>query len=278
MRWLMTTLTLGALAYGGWQISLTHPELIKHVEHLLPAQAIHTLEIRYTAEQIMSTQQKGLLKSHQHKYLESQLRFYPYILMEVKYCPSPKKTQESLILWDLCDGEMVLETRGWEKTHGFGDCIRAQTDRQEFKVINFLAKKGGIADREDLIQGLRLDSHMLDPLIESLRRKQLLVFSGNKYRLHLQKPHLKTLPETKINERLVTKSWKKAQKVSKRFSLAQVERLAQYAFGEDFAIRHTSDVYLPVHCIVVQNPDGSLHTSLWNALNGKRILYSHAAD
>ncbi len=278
MRWLMTMLTLGALGYGGWQISQTHPEIAKHVEQLLPTQAIHTLEIRYTAEQIMNTQQKSLLKSHQHKYLESQLRFYPYILMEVKYCPTSKKTQESVILWDLCDGEMVLETRGWEKTHGFGDCIRAQTDRQEFKVINFLSQKGGIADREDLIRGLRLDSHMLDPLIESLRRKQLLVFSGNKYRLHLQKPNLKTLPETKINERLVTKSWRKAQKVSKRFSLNQVERLAQYAFGEDFAIRHTSDVYLPVHCIVVQNPDGSLHTSLWNALNGKRILYSHAAD
>ena len=278
MRWLMTMLTLGALGYGGWQISQTHPELVKNVEQFIPSQAIHTLEIRYTAEQIMSTQQKNLLKSHQHKYLESQLRFYPYSLMEVKYCPSPKKTQESVILWDLCDGEMVLETRGWEKTHGFGDCIRAQTDRQEFKVINFLSKKGGIADREDLILGLRLDSHMLDPLIESLRRKQLLVFSGNKYRLHLQKPNLNTLPETKINERLVTKSWKKAQKVSKRFSLGQVERLAQYAFGEDFAIKHTSDVYLPVHCIVVQNPDGSLHTSLWNALNGKRILYSHGAD
>jgi hypothetical protein len=198
--------------------------------------------------------------------------------MEVKYCPSPRRTQESVILWDLSDGEMVLETRGWEKTHGFGDCIRAQTDRQEFKVINFLAKKEGIADREDLIQGLRLESHMLDPLIESLRRKQLLVFSGNKYRLHLEKPSLNTLPETKINERLVTKSWKKAQKVSKRFSLSQVERLAQYAFGEDFAIKHTSDVYLPVHCIVVQNPDGSLHTTLWNALNGKRIMYSYGAN
>lgn len=271
-------LVLGALGYGAWQISQTHPEVRDEVEKFIPAREFHTLEVRYTAEQIMSTHRRDLLKSHQHKYLESQLRFYPYILMEVKYCPSPKKTKESLILWDLCDGEMVLETKGWEKTHGFGDCIRAGTDRQEFKVINLLAKKGGSCDREDLLKALQLDSTMLDALIEGLKHKQLIVFSGNQYRLHLQKPVLKTSPETKINERLVTKTWKNAHKVSKRFSLGQIRRLAQAAFGDDFAIRETSDVYLPIHCIVVQNPDGSLHSSLWNALNGKQILYSHGID
>lgn len=278
MKMLLSLLTLTALAYGIWQIKTTHPEISTALEKYLPSQEFHTLEIRYTAEQIMATHQKQLLKSHQHKYLESQLRFYPYILMEVKYCISKKKTQESLILWDLCDGEMVLETKGWEKTHGFGDCIIAGTDRYEFKVINLLAKKGGSCDREYLIKELHLEDTILDPLIESLRRKQLIVFSGNQYRLHLQKPMLKTSPETKINERLVTKTWKNAQKISKRFSLSQIEKVTQAAFGDDFAIRHTSDVYLPVHSIVVQNPDGSIHTSLWNALNGKRILYSHSVD
>jgi hypothetical protein len=278
MKLIVFLLTLGCLGYGAWQISQTHPELKDRVETFIPSQGFHTLEVRYTAEQIMSSHRKELLKSHQHKYLDSELRFYPYVLMEVKYCATAKKTQESLILWDLCDGEMVLETRGWEKTHGFGDCIRAGTDRYEFKVINLLAKKGGACDREDLLKGLHLENNMLDTLIESLKRKQLVVFSGNQYRLHLQKPLLKTSPETKINERLVTKTWKNAHKISKRFSLAQISRLARAAFGDDFAIRHTSDVYLPVHSIVVQNPDGSLHTSLWNALNGKQILYSHSVD
>ncbi len=277
MRFLFFLFILGAFGYGAWQISGTHPELKDSLEKLLPASDLHTLEIRYTAEQIMLTHRKDLLKTHAHKYLESQLRFYPYILMEVKFCKTPKKTQESLILWDLCDGEMVLETKGWEKTHGFGDCIRAGTDRQEFKVINVLAKKGGKCDREDLLQGLHLDSTILDRLIDSLKRKQLVVFSGNEYRLHLQKPQLKASPETKINERLVTKTWKKAHKIPKRFSLFQITKLAQAAFGDDFAIRHTSDVYLPVHSIVVQNPDGSLHTSLWNALTGQEINYSHSA-
>jgi hypothetical protein len=198
--------------------------------------------------------------------------------MEVKYAASSKKTQESLILWDLCDGEMVLETKGWEKTHGFGDCLLAGTDRQEFKVIHFLTKKGGRCDREAIMKHLHLESSFLDPLIETLRQKQLIVFSGSSYRLHLQEPVLSTTPETKINERLVTKTWKNTHKISKRFSLSQIECLSKAAFGDDFAIRHTCDVYLPVHSISVQNPDGSIHTSLWNALNGKQILYSHSID
>jgi hypothetical protein len=278
MKFILLLLTLGGLGYGGYWTLERHPELKTKVESLLPSSELHTLEVRYTVEQIMETHRKDLLKSNRHKYLETELRFYPYLLMEVKYATSSHKTAEGLILWDLCDGEMVIETRGWEKTHGFGDCLTAGTDRQEFKVINLLAKKGGSCSRQDILKGLRMEEKSLDLIIESLRKKQLLVFSDHEYRLHLEKPQLKTIPATQMNERLVTKTWKNAKKVSKRFSLAQVTRLSKSAFGEEFAIRHTSDVYLPVHTIVVQNPDGSLHTSLWNALNGKKILYSYAAD
>jgi hypothetical protein len=278
MRLLLLLLTFGSLGYGAWWINSTHPEIKNKIAEVANMGDFHTLEIRYTANQIMEAHRKDLLKSNRHKYLEAQLRFYPYLLMEVKYSVSPTKTNESLILWDLCDGEMVLETKGWDKTHGFGDCITASTDRHEFKVINILAKKGGSCDRETLTKGLHVENDVLDALIDTLRKKKLVVQAGNNYRLHLQNPKLKAVPVTKMDERLVTKTWKNARKVPKRFSLSQIEKLAKAAFGNDFAIRHTTDVYLPVHSIVVQNPDGSLHTSLWNALNGKRILYSHALD
>ncbi len=278
MKFILFLLLLGPMGYGVYWNLQRHPELKNKIQEMLPSGSFHTLEVRYTAEQIMETHRKELLKSNRHKYLETELRFYPYLLMEVKYSVSPKKTEESLILWDLCDGEMVLETKGWDKTHGFGDCLTAGTDRQEFKVINLLAKKGGSCTRQDLLKGLRVENSALDLTVESLRKKQLVVLTDNTYRLHLQQPNLNTAPSTEMKERLVTKTWKNTHKVSKRFSLAQVTRLSKAAFGEDFAIRHTSDVYLPVHSIVVQNPDGSLHTSLWNALNGKKILYSYAAD
>ncbi len=278
MRTLFLLITLSSLAYGGHWSLQKYPDLKNKLIAAIPSGEFHTLEIKYSAKQIMESNQAELLKSLQHKFLETQLRFYPYLLMEVKYSINSKQTEEGLILWDLCDGEMVTNTKDWEKTHGFGDCLSAGTNREEFKVINLLARKGGACNRDELIRGLHLENKTLDTLIESLKRKQLIVFSKNHYRLHLEMPSLKAYPNTHMSERLVSKTWRDAKKVSKRFSLSQVIKLSKAAFGDDFAIRHTSDVYLPVHTIVVENPDGSLHTSLWNALNGKRILYSYATD
>lgn len=278
MKLLFFLSILGSLGYGAFWTLQKNPDLKSAIQEVIPSSEFNTLEIRHTAEQIMESHRGELLKSGRHKYLETETRFYPYLLMEVKYSLSAKKTEESLILWDLSDGEMVLNTKGWEKTHGFGDCLTAGTNRREFSIIRLLAKKGGSCDRDDIINSLHLENETLDTLLDGLKRKQLLVSSGSRYRLHLENPSLKATPVTQMHERLVTKTGKKAKKVPKRFSLAQVERLSKAAFGEDFAIRHTTDVYLPVHSIVVQNPDGSLHTSLWNALNGKRILYSYGAD
>jgi len=42
-------------------------------------------------------------------------------------------------------------------------------------------------------------------------------------------------------------------------------------FGEDFAIRRTREVYLPVYEIGVQHTDGSILTTYWNGLTGKQI-------
>jgi hypothetical protein len=274
MRLLFTLCSLGATCYGLWWISETRPELRTKVEEILNVGSFNTLEVRYPASQIMAMHQRRLLKDNRHKYLEPSMKFYPYLLMEVKYTVSSKKTKESVILWDLSDGEMVIETKQWKKTHGFGDCISANTDRHEFRIIHSLASKGGAADRETLAKILHVDNEVLDAWIEGCRRKQLVVQSGNRLRLHLEKPLLQSIPTTKIEERLVTKPHRNTERVPSLFSLSQIEKISRAAFGSDFAIRKTIDLYLPVHCIVVQNPDGSIHTSHWNALNGKQ-MHSH---
>ena len=173
---------------------------------------------------------------------------------------------------------MVINTSTWEKTHGFGACLAAGIDRQEFKIIHLLSQKKGFCSRQHLQEQLHIEHQMLDILVERLKKKQLLIHTGNQCRLHLQDPHFTSLPVTAMTERLVTKKGKSTQKITRRFSSSQVENLCKAAFGDDFSARHMTTVYLPVHSLVVQNPDGSLHTSLWNALNGKRILYSHAVD
>jgi hypothetical protein len=271
MRILFTLILLCGACYGFFWLSNTQPEVQTKIHEILSTGSFSTLEVRYSAEQVMQAQRKKLLKDHRYRFLDPSIKFYPYLLLEVKYVVSDKKTKEGVILWDMTDGEMVTSTKEWEKTHGFADCIHAGIDRQEFKIIHTLASKGGSTDRASLCRALHMENEILEAWIESCRKKRLIVQTGNRYRLHLEKPLLHVIPSTKIEERLVTKPHRNTDRVSSRFSLSQIEKMARAAFGSDFAIRKTADLYLPVHCILVQNPDGSVHTSYWNALNGKRM-------
>ena len=271
MRIILSLVSLAVAAYGFWWVAGSHPEVKNKVEEILDIGHFHTLEVRFSANQIMDKHRRELLKDNKHRFLEPVLEFYPYLLMEVKYTSHDERTHESVLLWDMTDGEMVINTKDWEKTHGFGDCISVDTSAQEFKIINILSRKGGAVDRDGLSKALSVDHPILDGWIDSCRRKKLIVQSGNNYRLHLQNPRLRTVPETRIEEWLVTKPYKSAVRLPRLFSTSQIEKVSRAAFGQNFAIRKTTDVYLPVYSIVVQNPDGSVHTSRWNALNGRRL-------
>ena len=101
MRFLFFLGALGALGYGLFWTYKNHPEYKNKVEELLNSGHFHTLEVRYTARQIMEAHRKELFKDNRHKYLEPALQFYPYVLMEVKYTVSDEKTREGVMLWDL---------------------------------------------------------------------------------------------------------------------------------------------------------------------------------
>ncbi|MEN9343796.1 MAG: hypothetical protein RLZZ453_583 [Chlamydiota bacterium] len=277
MRLLFTLIVLAAACYGLFLLSGSQPHVTTKIHEMLNTGSFNTLELRYSAAQIMDAQRKKLLKDSRHRFLEPSIKFYPYLLMEIKYAASSRKTKEGMILWDMTDGEMVLSTKDWEKTHGFSDCIEASVDKQEFRVISTLASKGGVADRDALSKTLHVENEVLDAWVEGCRNKRLIVQTGNRYRLHLEKPLFQLVPLTKIDQRLVTKAHQNTDRVPQRFSTSQVEKMAKIAFGSDFAVRKTALLYLPVHCITVQNPDGSVHTSYWNALNGKP-LSSHFVD
>ncbi len=270
-RFISSLLTIAALGAGAYWVNKTHPEYKNKVMDYINTGTFLTLEARYTANQIMESQKKDLLRTDKHKYLTPSLKFFPYIMMDVKYTKDSSHTGEGIILWDLTDGEMVLDTKEWDKTHGFGDCIAASTERYEFKILNVLADKGGKADKASLIKTLQIEGNILDVWLDSCRKKKLIVHTGSSYRLHFEDPVLSIKPETKVHDRLVTKSYKGAERVGKRFSTKQIQRTTISAFGSDFSIRHIKDVFLPVYSIVVQNPDGSVHTSYWNALSGKPL-------
>lgn len=274
MRFLFGCLVLISLIYGGWWLWDSFPPLRAFVEEKITTKEFHTLEIRYTADEIFAAHKQELLRGKEYTLLEPKVTFYPYLLMEVKYILDQNSTGEGLLLWGLMDGEMVIDVSTWEKSHGFEDVLNTKADKDEFKILQTLADNGGTIDREQLYHKLQVDPDVLDHWIENCRQKKLLVIAGNKLRLHFHNPRLKITPETRLDEYLVTHSTKSVTRTKKKYTPSQISKLALIAFGNDFAIRKMSEVFLPVYTLSVQNPDGSILTTYWNALNGKRMELS----
>ncbi len=260
--------TLGVGSFWAWN---TFPQAKGLVNEALNIGKFQTLEVRHSAESIMETHKRQLLLDSEHSFLAPRLKFHPYLLMEIKYTKPSERTGEGIILWSLVDGEMVINTSNWEKTHGFSDCIHSSAGRSEFQIINALAASGGSLDHEGLSKALNLEEEKLNQLLALCRKKSLIVQNGNYFRLHLENPKLHVIPETKLDQWLVTKPSKNAKRIGKRFRAFQIESMAKAAFGNNFAIRKKTEIFLPVYSIVVQNPDGSQKVTHWNALNGKQI-------
>ncbi|PCI76777.1 hypothetical protein COB21_03900 [Candidatus Aerophobetes bacterium] len=271
MRIISTLLTLSALAYGAYYINETKPELTQQALEFVNTGTLVSLEARYTAKQIMETQTSHLLKDGSHTFGEVALRYHPYLLMEVKFTGENMDTQEANILWSMIDGEMVLDTRSWKKTHGFADCINCKADAYEYQILNTISDFGGCVDAQALRQSLNIESVLLSTWIDRCKSKKLIVQIGNDYKIHLQKPLLNVKPATQLSSVLVSKASKFSEKLAKVYTPSQIKRAASNAFGSHFAIRSTRDVFVPIYSIVVVNPDGSLHTTHWNAVSGKQV-------
>ena len=272
MRLLYTLFTLAVGGCGLYWLADKNPDLKQKAEEFLNFRTTSALETRFDSSQIMETHQKKLLKEKGARFLDPELKFFPFLLMEVKYCDSKSKTKESLILWDLTDGEMILDTKSWEKTHGFADCILSHAGIHELKILHTLAEKGGSCDFGTLLDKFHIETPLLEAFMQSCVKKNLIIQTAtSQYRLHLENPRLTTIPQTKLHEQLTTRAHKKAQRAQKHFTASQVERIAKMAFGEKFSIRTKTEIYLPIHRIIVQKPDGSIQTSHFNALTGKEL-------
>lgn len=271
MKLIATITVLTGLVIGSWWLWNYSTPFRNFIADYVENGEFLTLEAKYTPQQIMDSHKKELLPSSQHVYDDPELKFHPYVLLEVKYTQSDKKTREGVILWSLVDGEMVLNTETWDKSHGFEDAIKAKATASEFKILNALAKYNGTLTRDQLQKELHLDREIFDPWVESAKLKHLVTIRGDLIQLHFQNPKLMVQPQTKINQWFVSKTYNHAQRVSSIYSQKEIENVAKAAFGQDFSIRNASLVFLPVYSIEVLNPDGSVLTSFWNALNGQRI-------
>jgi len=271
MRKLPLILTTAALLAGAaWYFNSTD-HIAGLVQQYVENGEFITLKARYTPEQIMEVNRKDLLVDNQHSYQDSGLKFHPYVLMEIKYTQPDKKSREGMMLWSLVDGEMVTNTETWEKTHGFEDAINAGATRNDFRLMHALSKLRGTATFEQLQKELRLEKETLVSWIDSAVAKHLVVQRGNELQLHFQDPKISVQPETKMTDWLVKKPYNHAQRLSSRYSIGQIQKVAKAAYGDDFAVRTSTEVFLPVYSIDVLNPDGSTFTSYWNAITGQKL-------
>lgn len=266
---------VAAVGAAAWQFS-GREHVAGWIQQYVENGEFNTLKARFTADQIMDTHKKELLADNQHTFQEPALKFYPYSLMEVKYTAPDSKSREGMILWSLVDGEMVLNTDTWEKTHGFEDAITADASRNDFKIMHNLAKHRGASTVDQLQKELHVEKDTLMDWIGSTVSKQLVVMKGNDVQLHFQDPKIPQQPETKFTDWLVKKPYNHQQRLSNKYTNSQIQKIAKAAYGDAFTIRSITDVYLPVYTISVTNPDGSTSTSYWNALTGQRMAAKYS--
>lgn len=276
-RFTFLFLTLG-LAVGSWWLWQNYSQVHDLIGRYIENSDLITLEARFTPEQIMEAHRKDLLGDANRTFKEPELRFHPYLFMDVKYTEFDKKPRESVILWGLTDGEMVINTDTWERTHGFEDAINSRASRSDFRIMNVLAKRNGSASIDLVQKELQLDRDALQPLIDAALEKHLVIQRGHDLILHLQNPRILVAPQTKIGQMFVNKPYSHLQRISAKYSSKQIKNVAKSAFGEDFTVRKSHEIYLPVYSIEVLNPDGSILVSYWNALNGQRIYPKYIAQ
>ena len=264
-------LICAVLAGGGYWIVQNNPNALSLLEQYIDNGEILTFEARYTPERILDQFSKELALGEK-TFQRSELKFYPYAFLDVKYSTADKRTKEGVLLWSLFDGEMVINCETWENTHGFEDAINAQATRNDFKILNALAKNKGKASLEQLQRDLQVEADILQPWLDESKAKYLVVQKGNEIQLHFQNPRLLVVPQTSIMQSIVTKPYSQAQKMPRNYSFNQIEKTAQAAFGQDFTIRNKKELFLPVYSIEILNPDGSVLTTEWNALNGQRMI------
>lgn len=278
MRAVKLSILAAIVVIGGWFLIHDDMQFKDLISQYIENGEIQTLEARYSPQQIMEEHRKELLGTSERTYKDPIVNYYPYLLLEVKFTEATsKKAREGVVLWSMVDGEMVLNTETWEKTRGFEDALVANATFNDFKIINALARSKGTMTREEMQKELKLEREEISPLLDSARNKHLIIMRGNELQLHFQNPKILVVPQTKMNHWLVTKPYGQAQRTPKKFTRSQIEKIAKASFGDEFTIRKATEIFLPVYSIEVVNPDGSVLTSLWNALNGRRIQPKYIA-
>ena len=274
LRFFFSLIGICIIAIAAFFVYEHKETILQQIEGLKKEPHVNSLEASLSPDEIVQLKQQELLRDPGSSIAETQTVYLPYLLFDVKFVNSDKKTEEGRLLFSMVTGEMVLDTQTFSTTHGFEDCIEASASAEDFKVLHLLDANGGHMTRELLAQKLALDPEELGGILESLRKKHLIAVKGDTVRIHFQNPILNVVPKTKFAHPLVLKEVTSRQRLSPQFSKNQVKKIVKAAFGQDFAIRKESELYIPVIEVDVLMKDGSIFKTFWNGITGKRFEVS----
>lgn len=271
MRIISTLITVATLAYGYMWFSKNYPSVTDGTLTYISGKEQVGIRPVYTPEQVLDRHANALTRNGGIIAGDVEIVYIPVLLMNVKYADTFYTTGEGVLLFDLMDGEMVLNMNTYEKTHGLADCLRSKASKHECKVVSLMAKKGGQLGRESIRRGLRVDADLVDEWVDNCRQKKLIVPSGNGYRLHMQNPKLPNCPVTYVDNPLTTFRSKRFTGKKAHFEKTHIPELCSAFFGTDFGIKNDEVAYLPIYRINVEGLDKHITTLYFNSISGKPI-------
>lgn len=267
-------LVLLVLVSGGYYAYLHRDE----IEPMLPTsnreETVDTFETALTPEELLAHHAKTLLPTKQHTFGSSTLHLAPLLLLQIKYSPDGRSTIATSMLWDMIDGELVLDTNSFDHTQGFADCITSQAGADDFRILHLLTKKGALS-KEQIAQELGTDSDVILNRIDNLRKRHLVISANDIVRVHVETPLLRVDPATAITRPFVQRKVMHKEELQATYTKKEIEQLVKAAFGQDVAIRSSRLIFVPIYEIEVLNPDGSVRRTFWNAISGKELWKQH---
>lgn len=272
--WLMV---LGIAAAAGYW-AYTHTERLQ--QYVLPStkeESIDTFEALILPNDLL-TKQPHLLTTQGHSFGPVTLYFAPQLLLSVKYSHDSKSSKASTAVWDMIDGELVIDTNTFDHTQGFADCLASQAGADDFRILRTLTQSGGTLSKEAIIKELGGDDSAICERIENLKKRHLVIIANDVVRIHVESPLFKIEPSTLLTKPIVHRTTLYGNLLPTTFSKSDIETLVKAAFGQDLAIRNSRLVYIPTYEIQVNNPDGSVRKTYWNAISGKEMWKGKAPE
>ena len=148
--WLCFLAVIGFGAFWAYR----HSERLEHMVYSKDHEdTIATFETALQPEELLERQNR-LLLTPQHSFGPVSLLFAPHLLLNVKYSPDGKTSKTCTALWDLTDGELVLNTNSFDHSQGFADCLVSQASADDFRILHTLALRGGALSKEMICKEL----------------------------------------------------------------------------------------------------------------------------